>query len=109
MTDLPDPLDIAGDLPALEAESRPETTGDDPEVLQRVRDLVLQAHREVVPELVVGASLTELLASIEPARAAYANLATRIEADRLPEPPNRRTKARWATASEPPSALRRVL
>ncbi len=86
MTGLPDPLDIAGDLPALEAESRPETTGDDPEVLQRVRDLVLQAHREVVPELVVGASLTELLASIEPARAAYANLATRIEADRLPEP-----------------------
>ncbi len=86
MTDLPDPLDIAGDVPALEADSQHEAAIDDREMLQRVRDLVLQAHREVVPELVVGASLTELLASIEPARAAYANLATRIEADRLPEP-----------------------
>lgn len=85
MTGLPDPLDIAGDVPALEADSQHEAAFDDREILQRVRDLVLQAHREVVPELVVGASVTELLASIEPAREAYANLATRIEADRLPE------------------------
>ncbi len=86
MTGFIDPLDIAGDDPALEPELRPETAGDDREVLQRVRELVLQAHREVVPELIAGASLTELLASIEPARAAYASLATRIEADRASDP-----------------------
>lgn len=87
MTGFIDPLDTAVDDPAPEPGIRPEATGDDPDVLRRVRDLVLQAHREVVPELIVGGSLTELLASIEPAREAYANLATRIEAERLPELP----------------------
>lgn len=86
MTGFIDPLDNAGDVATPEAGSRPEAATDDREVLQRVRDLVLQAHREVVPELIVGTSLTELLASIEPARAAYTNLATRIEADRAPAP-----------------------
>ncbi|MDQ3655610.1 MAG: hypothetical protein M3457_11090 [Chloroflexota bacterium] len=86
MTGFIDPLDIAGDEPAFDADTLSSGTGDDREVLQRVRDLVLQAHREVVPELIAGASLTELLASIEPAREAYASLVTRIEADRVPEP-----------------------
>ncbi len=86
MTGFIDPLDIAGHEPALDADTLSSGAGDDGEVLQRVRDLVLQAHREVVPELIAGASLTELLASIEPAREAYASLATRIEADRVPEP-----------------------
>ncbi|MEJ7901012.1 MAG: hypothetical protein WKF63_04150 [Thermomicrobiales bacterium] len=87
MTGFIDPLDSAGDVPAFEADSHPEAASDDREMLQRVRDLVLQAHREVVPELVVGASLTELLASIEPAREAYANLAARIDVERPPEFP----------------------
>ncbi len=84
MTGYIDPLVAAGDEPDLDAASGPVPAGDDPAVLQSVRDLVLQAHREVVPELVAGTSLTELLASIEPARQAYANLADRIQADRAP-------------------------
>jgi len=86
MTGFIDPLETAGDEPAVDAASTPAPPGDDPEVIARVRDLVLQAHREVVPELVGGASLGELLASIEPARQAYANLADRIAANPPPGP-----------------------
>lgn len=85
MTGFIDPLDFAGDDPAPDDAPVPAASGSDADVLQRVRELALQAHREVVPELVGGASLDELLASIEPARQAYANLATRIAADRAPE------------------------
>lgn len=85
MTGFIDPLEIVDEVPVSAPDPSPPA-GDDADVLQLVRELVLQAHREVVPELIVGASLTELLASIEPAREAYANLATRIEAGRLPEP-----------------------
>ena len=34
----------------------------------------LRAHPDVVPELVTGGSVAELLASVEPARAAYARI-----------------------------------
>jgi hypothetical protein len=40
-----------------------------------VRELVLRAHPDVVPELVTGDSVAALIASVEPARAAYARLA----------------------------------
>ena len=58
-------------------------TESDPSVgdaaeLGRVRDLVLQAHPDVVPDLVRGASLDELLASVEPARSAYQQVAERV-------------------------------
>lgn len=46
--------------------------------LDRVRDLVLQAHPDVAPDLVQGSSLDELLASIEPARRAYQEIAERV-------------------------------
>jgi hypothetical protein len=46
-----------------------------------VREVVLKAHPDVVPELVSGATVAELLASVEPARAAHARI---IEA--LPKP-----------------------
>lgn len=46
--------------------------------LGKVRDLVLQAHPDVVPDLVRGASLDELLASVEPARSAYQQIAERV-------------------------------
>jgi hypothetical protein len=45
-----------------------------------VREVVLRAHPDVVPELVNGTTIAELLASVEPARAAYA----RIEERRQP-------------------------
>lgn len=83
MTGFIDPLDSAGDEPVIDPASA-TPAGDEQEVLDRVRDLVLQAHREVVPELIAGASLTDLLASIEPARQAYANLANRIQAGQAP-------------------------
>lgn len=46
--------------------------------LDRVRDLVLQAHPDVVPDLVRGESLDALLASVEPARSAYQQIAERV-------------------------------
>ena len=39
--------------------------------LAAVRDLALKAHPDAVPELVGGATVAEVLASVEPARAAY--------------------------------------
>ncbi len=56
--------------------------------IDAVRELVLRAHPNVVPELVRGETLDDLLASIEPASAAYTNLATRFERPSVdaPEP-----------------------
>ena len=42
--------------------------------LDLVREVVLRAHPDVVPELVAGGTVAELLASVEPARAAYARI-----------------------------------
>ena len=39
-----------------------------------VREVVLRAHPDTVPELIAGGTVTELLASVEPARAAYARI-----------------------------------
>jgi hypothetical protein len=56
-----------------------ETSEETPPVesidLAAVRELVLKAHPDVVPELVTGNSVAELTASIEPARAAYQRIA----------------------------------
>jgi hypothetical protein len=46
--------------------------------LAKVRDLVLAAHPDVVPEMVQGQSFDELMASVEPARAAYQRIADRL-------------------------------
>jgi hypothetical protein len=43
--------------------------------LAAVRELVLKAHPDVVPELIAGSSVAELTASIEPAKAAYQRIA----------------------------------
>ena len=45
------------------------------EDLAVVRELALRANPDTVPELVAGANLAELLASLEPARAAYRRIA----------------------------------
>lgn len=68
-----DPVAVAGvmkDLSAVAAEGE----------VARLRDLVVQAHPDVVPELVVGSSLDELLASVETARAAYGRVEERVKA-----------------------------
>jgi hypothetical protein len=46
--------------------------------LAAVRELVLKAHPDVVPELIAGSSVAELTASIEPAKAAYQRIAERM-------------------------------
>ncbi len=60
------------------AESTPDPT------LAIIRELVLKAHPDVVPELVTGASIADLLASIGPAGEAYARLADHLQ----PAPPS---------------------
>ena len=48
------------------------------EELGKVRELVLKAHPDVVPDLVRGSSVDELLASVEPARTAYQRVAEQV-------------------------------
>jgi hypothetical protein len=48
------------------------------EDLGKVRDLVLKAHPDVVPDLVRGSSVDELIASVEPARTAYRRIADQV-------------------------------
>jgi len=45
--------------------------------LTAVRKLILTAYPDVVPELVTGATIGELTASVETARAAYAGVISR--------------------------------
>ena len=85
MTGLISSLEIADGDP-LEPPAPAEPTdvaqaGDD---LSLVRDLVLKAHPNVVPELIGGDSVASIVASISPAQAAYADLAARIQASSVP-------------------------
>ena len=48
------------------------------EELDAVRQVVLAAYPDSVPELIQGATVPELLASIEAARAAYARVAETV-------------------------------
>ena len=52
--------------------------------LDAVRALVLRAHPDVVPELISGDSVEALLASVEPARAAWRQVAERIDTPAAP-------------------------
>lgn len=70
MPELISPLELIEDDGSIDMpESAPHAD------LEAVRALVLQAHRDVVPELVTGDSVAGLLASVETARDAYARLA----------------------------------
>ncbi|HYI24272.1 MAG TPA: hypothetical protein VD767_02590 [Thermomicrobiales bacterium] len=71
---------MTGFIDPLDTNDAPST--DDTGQLERIRDLVLRAHPDVVPELVTGTTIADLLASIEPATTAYTNLASRIDAAR---------------------------
>ncbi len=68
----------------LEAEIEVATGGDE---LTAVRELVLRAHPDVVPELVTGSTVAALLSSIEPAQAAYGRLAETIQSGSRPAAP----------------------
>jgi hypothetical protein len=70
--DLISPLVMAAEELAKQEE---EPVSDEARVdLDTVRDLVLRAHPDVVPELVAGDSVAALLASVEPTRSAYERL-----------------------------------
>ncbi len=72
-----------GDGAAGQVEDQP--VGIEPAVVDvetevaMIRELVYQAHPDVVRELLVGQTLTDILASIEPARAAYQRVVERVE------------------------------
>ena len=55
--------------------------------VEAVRAVVLSAYRDVVPELVQGETVQELLDSVEAARAAYARLAAAFEPGQTAPPP----------------------
>ena len=81
MTGFIDPLESHAPDSGPDAPDPPSPASDE---VDRIRNLVLLAHPEVVPELVQGTSIGELLASIEPAQAAYRTLADRIQATAPP-------------------------
>jgi hypothetical protein len=62
------------------AETEPSVAAGDAAELARLRELVLAANSDVVPELVVGGSLDELLTSVETAKAAYGRVEERVKA-----------------------------
>ena len=66
--------------PAPVANSQQPTASSQPPLadLGKVRELVLKAHPDVVPDLVAGSSVDELLASVEPARSAYQRIADQV-------------------------------
>jgi hypothetical protein len=57
-----------------------EAADQDREDLGVVRELILRAHPDVVPELISGGSVDELVASVEAARAAYRRVAETVSA-----------------------------
>jgi hypothetical protein len=73
MTDL-----VAPTSPDDSATPDPEPTAHTAPHIDTVRDLVLRAYPNVVPELVRGDTLDDLLASIEPASTAFTSLAARL-------------------------------
>jgi hypothetical protein len=67
------------ELVVSEEEATVETDGGGSgDELAAVREVVLRAYPDVVPELVSGGSVAEVLASVEGARAAYRRVATTV-------------------------------
>lgn len=64
------------DEPQTQTESQTVTIGTDD--IATIRDLVLRAHPNVVPELVRGVTVAELTASIPDAEAAYQRIASAL-------------------------------
>ena len=92
------PQDQPTETPPVAIPATPADTT--PADLAAVRDLALRAHPDAVPELVGGATLAELMASLEPARAAYRRI---VEArPSAPTPPPAPTVPAGAA---PPLAL----
>lgn len=70
--------------------STPPASGSSPSAssgvdMAAVRDLVLAAHADVVPEMIAGESFDELMASVGPAQAAYKRI---VDSVRTSQPPS---------------------
>lgn len=84
-TDEPGEHETTTDEPdAVATETEPTTRETE---LAAIRDLVLRAHPDVVPELIAGDSIEALLASIPPAEAAFQRIAERFPQPAPPPPP----------------------
>ncbi len=73
MAGLISPLESSddGQTPEHVPQASNDSQADD---IAAIRELVLRAHPDVVPELITGTSVAELLSTIEPAQAAYGRL-----------------------------------
>jgi hypothetical protein len=69
---------MTGIISPLEEPGVVETESEAFDDLGAVRELVLKAHADVVPELVQGNSIASLLASVESAQVAYARIASTL-------------------------------
>jgi hypothetical protein len=77
MTEEPEIHPADEESTVVSGEAPPESNERTGEIdLGRVRELVLSAHPDVVPEMVRGATFDELLESVEPAREAYQRIAS---------------------------------
>ena len=80
----------------------PGPTPGSPDDLATVRELILLAYRDVVPELVQGGTIAELRAAVEPARAAYRQVAERIAGGTGAAPPAAPPSVPAGAAGGPP-------
>lgn len=64
---------VEEDLMDISADAVEDDSG-----LEPIRELVLKAHPDVVPELVQGETVEELLDSVEPARRAFSRIADEL-------------------------------
>lgn len=71
---IPDPFGDPGPAP----EAPVILTAEDDDDIPAVRALILAAYPDVVPDMVTGATVADLLASVEAARAAYSAVAARL-------------------------------
>lgn len=73
-------LDETGRSMSLEGEEDATVTAADE--VAAVREALVRAYGDCVPELVGGATVQEVIASVEVARAAYAEVAARVVRER---------------------------
>jgi hypothetical protein len=76
MTEREEPVEtVEIQTAAVTTPANVEPAGTD---LGKVRELVLKAHPDAVPDLIAGGSVDELIASVEPARSAYQRIADQV-------------------------------
>ena len=80
-------MDNGAEHGSEQSEDKREEGAMTAEEVAAVRELALRAHPDAVPELVAGGSVGELIASLEPARAAYRRIAEAVGRASAPAAP----------------------